>query len=470
MKTPAACWAWHKENEMSVAATDVQAQKNLRRVVISSLMGAVIEWYDFFLYGVVAGLVFNKLYFPSFSPGVGTILAFATFAVGFVARPLGGFIFGHFGDKIGRKKMLILTLEIMGVATVLIGCIPSYDSIGIWAPILLVVCRLAQGIGLGGEWGGAVLMAYESAPAHKRAFYGSLPQIGLSLGLMLASGVIGLLSFLLPEEAFISWGWRIAFILSAVLVLVGAYIRTSVQETQDFSSAKKEVAKIRYPMLEAFKRYPKTLTACVGARFVEGIAFNVFGVFSLTYLTQTCGVSRTVALMAVVVASGVMACFIPMWGAMADRIGKARIFGTAALLLGVTAYPVFWVLHNYATTNLFFVYMAIIVPFGIIYAAAYASMASLFSESFDPTVRYSSISFVYQFSGIFASGLTPMIATMLVQANDSQPWYLCGYLLVAGVISALATAWISSLKSAKAEPRALPADDDVVVDGNVVPE
>lgn len=470
MKTPAACWAWHKENEMSVAATDVQAQKNLRRVVISSLMGAVIEWYDFFLYGVVAGLVFNKLYFPSFSPGVGTILAFATFAVGFVARPLGGFIFGHFGDKIGRKKMLILTLEIMGVATVLIGCIPSYDSIGIWAPILLVICRLAQGIGLGGEWGGAVLMAYESAPAHKRAFYGSLPQIGLSLGLMLASGVIGLLSFLLPEEAFISWGWRIAFVLSAVLVLVGAYIRTSVQETQDFSSAKKEVAKIRYPMLEAFKRYPKTLTACVGARFVEGIAFNVFGVFSLTYLTQTCGVSRTVALMAVVVASGVMACFIPMWGAMADRIGKARIFGTAAILLGVTAYPVFWVLHNYATTNLFFVYMAIIVPFGIIYAAAYASMASLFSESFDPTVRYSSISFVYQFSGIFASGLTPMIATMLVQANDSQPWYLCGYLLVAGIISSLATVWISSLKSAKAEPRALPADDDVVVAGAVVPE
>ncbi len=470
MKTPAVCWAWHKENEMSAAATDVHAQANLRRVVISSLMGAVIEWYDFFLYGVVAGLVFNKLYFPSFSPGVGTILAFATFAVGFVARPLGGFIFGHFGDKIGRKKMLILTLEIMGVATVLIGCIPSYDSIGIWAPILLVICRLAQGIGLGGEWGGAVLMAYESAPANKRAFYGSLPQIGLSLGLMLASGVIGLLSFLLPEEAFISWGWRIAFILSAVLVLVGAYIRTSVQETQDFSSAKKEVAKIRYPMLEAFKRYPKTLTACVGARFVEGIAFNVFGVFSLTYLTQTCGVSRTVALMAVVVASGVMACFIPMWGSLADRIGKARIFGTAALLLGVTAYPVFWVLHNYATTNLFFVYMAIIVPFGIIYAAAYASMASLFSESFDPTVRYSSISFVYQFSGIFASGLTPMIATMLVQANDSQPWYLCGYLLVAGVISTLATAWISSLKSAKAEPRALPTDDAVVVAGAVVPE
>lgn len=190
---------------MSATASAKADHKNLRRVVLSSLVGAVIEWYDFFLYGVVAGLVFNKLFFPEFSPGVGTILAFATFAVGFVARPLGGMIFGHFGDKIGRKKMLILTLQIMGVATVAIGCIPSYDAIGIWAPVLLVICRLAQGIGLGGEWGGAVLMAFESAPAHKRAFYGSLPQIGLSLGLMLASGVIGLLSFLLSDAAFTAW-------------------------------------------------------------------------------------------------------------------------------------------------------------------------------------------------------------------------------------------------------------------------
>lgn len=449
---------------MNTHPSDEAAKKNLRRVVVSSLMGAVIEWYDFFLYGVVAGLVFNKLFFPDYSPGVGTILAFATFAIGFVARPLGGFIFGHFGDKIGRKKMLILTLEIMGVATVLIGCIPSHASIGIWAPILLVVCRLAQGIGLGGEWGGAVLMAFESAPANKRAFYGSLPQIGLSLGLMLASGVIGLLSFFLSDEAFIAWGWRVAFILSAILVMVGAYIRTSVQETQDFSSTKKHVEKIRFPMLDAFKRYPKTLVACVGARVVEGIAFNVFGVFSLTYLTNTCGVNRTVALMAVVVASGVMACFIPIWGAMADRIGKGRIFGTAAFLLGVTSFPVFWVLHNYATTNLFFVYLAIIVPFGIIYAAAYASMASLFSDSFDPTVRYSSISFVYQFSGIFASGLTPMIATMLVQANGSQPWYLCAYLLVAGIISALSTIWLGGINERTTSmPAAAESDEQVAV-------
>ena len=216
----------------------LEQRKNLRRVVISSVLGAVIEWYDFFLYGVVAGLFFNQLYFPDFDPRIGTMLAFATFAVGFVARPLGGIIFGHFGDKLGRKMVLILTLEIMGAATVCIGLIPTYESIGIWAPILLIICRLLQGIGLGGEWGGAVLMSFESAPESKRAFYGSLPQIGMSIGLLLASGVIALLSALLSPEAFLSWGWRVAFILSAALLIVGSYMRLTVQETRDFAEAK----------------------------------------------------------------------------------------------------------------------------------------------------------------------------------------------------------------------------------------
>lgn len=437
---------------MSTTTSDAAAQKNLRRVVLSSIVGALIEWYDFFLYGVVAGIIFNKLFFPAVSPVVGTIMAFATFAVGFVARPLGGIIFGHFGDKIGRKKMLIITLQIMGVATVAIGCIPSYDSIGIWAPILLVICRLAQGLGLGGEWGGAVLMAFESAPAEKRAFYGALPQIGNPLGLMLATGIIGLLSYTLSNEDFLAWGWRIAFLLSAVLVFVGAYIRNSVEETQDFSAVKKEVEKVRYPIITAFKRYPRTLFACMGARFVEGIAFNVFGVFSLSYLTQTCGVPRTMALTVVMAAAFVMACCIPYWGLLACRVGKGKMFGFSALLLGVAAYPAFWVLHHYSNTNFIFVYPAVVIPLGVIYSAAYASMASLFSDAFDPTVRYSSVSFVYQFSGIFASGITPMVATVLIQANDSQPWYLCGYLLVAGVISALSTVWLGSIRRNKVEP------------------
>ena len=353
---------------MSDTPNNGHCQQNLRRVVISSLIGAVIEWYDFFLYGVVAGIVFNKIYFPDFDPTVGTVLAFATFAVGFVARPLGGIVFGHFGDKLGRKKMLVLTLEIMGVATVGIGLVPSYDTIGIWAPILLVLCRLAQGIGIGGEWGGAVLMAFESAPPHKRAFYGSLPQVGLALGLMLASGVIGLLSFFLSDEAFLAWGWRVAFILSAILVGVGAYIRISVQETQDFSSAKKKTEQVKYPILAAFKHYPRTLTACVGARFVEGIAFNVFGVFSLTYLTNSCGLDKTVSLFVIVGAAAVMAVAIPFWGMRADTWGRARIFGIAAILLGITAYPTFWVLHNFSH-NVLLVFLAIALPFGIIYGA-----------------------------------------------------------------------------------------------------
>ena len=375
----------------------IDQQKNLRRVVISSILGAVIEWYDFFLYGVVAGLFFNQLFFPDFDPRIGTMLAFATFAVGFVARPLGGVIFGHFGDKIGRKKVLILTLEIMGIATVAIGLIPSYATIGIWAPVLLILCRLAQGIGLGGEWGGAVLMSFESAPAHKRAFYASLPQIGMSVGLLLASGVIGLASMLLTDEAFLNWGWRMAFILSAILLIVGSYMRKTVQETKDFSEAKAKLPEAKYPLLDAFKRYPKMMLACMGARFIDGVSFNVFGVYSLTFLTQNHGIDRTHALWAVMISSVVMSVFIPVWGHVADRIGKAKVYGICALILGFASFPAFWVIENHAD-SFFLVCLAIGLPFGILHSAVFGTMASLFSESFDPSVRYSGISFVYQFT------------------------------------------------------------------------
>ena len=433
--------------------TTPDQQKNLRRVVVSSLVGAVIEWYDFFLYGVVAGIVFNKIFFPEFDATVGTILAFATFAVGFVARPVGGIIFGHFGDKLGRKKMLVLTLEIMGVATVGIGLVPSYETIGIAAPILLVLCRLAQGIGIGGEWGGAVLMAFESAPEKKRAFYGSLPQVGLALGLMLASAVIGILSWALSEEDFLAWGWRVAFLLSAALVAVGAYIRLTVTETQDFAKAKDKIEKVKFPIMAAFKHYPRTLLACIGARFVEGIAFNVFGVFSLTYLTNTCGMDKTVSIFIIVGAALVMAFAIPFWGMKADSLGRARIFGCAAILLGLTAFPAFWVMHNFPN-NILLVFLAISLPFGIIYGAAYATMSSLFSGSFEPTVRYSAVSFIYQFSGIFASGITPMIATMLVSANGRQPWYLCTSLLIAALISSVSTICIVRIHGKESLPEA----------------
>ena len=447
----------------------IDQQKNLRRVVISSILGAVIEWYDFFLYGVVAGLFFNQLFFPDFDPRIGTMLAFATFAVGFVARPLGGVIFGHFGDKIGRKKVLILTLEIMGIATVAIGLIPSYATIGIWAPVLLILCRLAQGIGLGGEWGGAVLMSFESAPAHKRAFYASLPQIGMSVGLLLASGVIGLASMLLTDEAFLNWGWRMAFILSAILLIVGSYMRKTVQETKDFSEAKAKLPEAKYPLLDAFKRYPKMMLACMGARFIDGVSFNVFGVYSLTFLTQNHGIDRTHALWAVMISSVVMSVFIPVWGHVADRIGKAKVYGICALILGFASFPAFWVIENHAD-SFFLVCLAIGLPFGILHSAVFGTMASLFSESFDPSVRYSGISFVYQFTAIFASGLTPLFATVLIGWADGEPWYLCAYFAIVGVLSASCTLWMRRMSRDSRKPSRSAGEEPVTVLANAALE
>ena len=447
----------------------IDQQKNLRRVVISSILGAVIEWYDFFLYGVVAGLFFNQLFFPDFDPRIGTMLAFATFAVGFVARPLGGVIFGHFGDKIGRKKVLILTLEIMGIATVAIGLIPSYATIGIWAPVLLILCRLAQGIGLGGEWGGAVLMSFESAPAPKRAFYASLPQIGMSVGLLLASGVIGLASMLLTDEAFLNWGWRMAFILSAILLIVGSYMRKTVQETKDFSEAKAKLPEAKYPLLDAFKRYPKMMLACMGARFIDGVSFNVFGVYSLTFLTQNHGIDRTHALWAVMISSVVMSVFIPVWGHVADRIGKAKVYGICALILGFASFPAFWVIENHAD-SFFLVCLAIGLPFGILHSAVFGTMASLFSESFDPSVRYSGISFVYQFTAIFASGLTPLFATVLTGWAGGEPWYLCAYFAIVGVLSASCTLWMRRMSRDSRKPSRSAGEEPVTVLANAALE
>ena len=445
------------------------SKQEIRKVVLASLLGATIEWYDFFLYGVVAGIVFNKLFFPTTDPFIGTILAYSTFAIGYLARPLGGFVFGHFGDKIGRKKVLILTLEIMGIATVAIGLIPSYATIGIWAPVLLILCRLAQGIGLGGEWGGAVLMSFESAPAHKRAFYASLPQIGMSVGLLLASGVIGLASMLLTDEAFLNWGWRMAFILSAILLIVGSYMRKTVQETKDFSEAKAKLPEAKYPLLDAFKRYPKMMLACMGARFIDGVSFNVFGVYSLTFLTQNHGIDRTHALWAVMISSVVMSVFIPVWGHVADRIGKAKVYGICALILGFASFPAFWVIENHAD-SFFLVCLAIGLPFGILHSAVFGTMASLFSESFDPSVRYSGISFVYQFTAIFASGLTPLFATVLTGWADGEPWYLCAYFAIVGVLSASCTLWMRRMSRDSRKPSRSAGEEPVTVLANAALE
>ena len=304
----------------------------VRRVVTASLIGATIEWYDFFLYGVVAGIVFNKLYFPTDDPLVSTMLAYTTFGVGFITRPLGGLIFGHFGDRIGRKSMLVMTLMIMGVSTFLIGLVPTYDSIGIWAPVLLLLLRVFQGIGLGGEWGGAVLMAYEYAPPEKKGFYASLPQIGLAIGLCLASGTVALLSTLLTDAQFMAWGWRVAFLASAAMVLVGMYIRLNIKETPEFSEVKARNAESRIPFFDMLRRYPGNVLKGMGARYIDGVFFNVFGVFSISYLTQTVQITRTQALTGVMAAALVMCVFIPFFGRLSDRIGRTRVYFWGSLI------------------------------------------------------------------------------------------------------------------------------------------
>lgn len=418
---------------MSRTATGDDASISPKMVAFASAIGTTIEWYDFFLYGVVTPLVLNKVFFPNFDPVAGTLLAYTTFFVGFISRPIGGVIFGHYGDRIGRKTVLILTLLIMGIATFLIGLLPTYASIGIWAPILLLTLRIFQGIGIGGEWGGAVLMAVEHSPTGERGFYGSWPQIGVPAGLLLSAGVVYLLSYL-PEADFFAWGWRIAFLLSAVLVALGLYIRLKILETPAFVQAKKEEKVVAVPVIDLFKTHGKNTLLGLGARYIEGVTFNIFGVFIVGYLTNALNMSRQTALAGVMISSALMIIMLPIYGYISDRIGRRKVFAIGALLIGILTFPSFWLMQ---TASPILIWIAIAIPFAFVYPAVYGPQAALFSELFDTRVRYTGISFVYQFSGIFASGLTPIIATMLLTAGGNKPWLICLYVLAVSIISAL---------------------------------
>ena len=415
----------------------VQKKKEMRKVVIASLLGATIEWYDFFLYGVVAGIVFNKLYFPTADPFIGTIMAYSTFAIGYLARPLGGFIFGHYGDKLGRKRMLILTMLIMGIATVGIGLVPTYASIGIAAPIILQALRLCQGLGLGGEWGGAVLMTYEYASDRQKAFYASIPQMGLATGLCLSSGMVALLSWLLDNEQFLEWGWRFAFLVSVVLIAIALYVRTHILETPEFrkAEAKGDTSKKTLPIVTVCKNYPGNIALGVGARWIDGVFFNVLAVFSITYLVQQIHTTRTEALTAVMFAALLMCPFILIAGHLADRFGRGRIYGLASLACGISIFPSFWLMQS-SGGNMFLVGLAIAIPLSIFYAGVFGPEAALFSDLFPAEVRYTGISIVYQFPGFLVAGIVPGVCTALIQWNDGDPFYICIFVLVAAATSA----------------------------------
>jgi len=386
-------------------------QGSIRLVALASLIGTTIEWYDFFLYGTAAALVLNKLFFPTFDPLSGTLASLATYSVGFIARPIGGIVIGHYGDRIGRRSMLVLTLVIMGVATFLIGLLPTYSMIGPVAPVLLVLLRTAQGFGVGGEWGGAILMAVEHAPPGKRGFYGSWPQIGVPAGLLIANLVYRPFARM-PQEAFLSWGWRVPFLVSILLVIVGLVIRVRILETPAFTRMKENSEEARQPILEVLARYPKEVLLAMGARLAENGAFYLYTVFVLVYATQHVHMNSSIVLGGLILGAALEVPAIPLYGALTDRVGRRPVYLFGAIMTAVLAYPAFRMLD---TGSPLLVRLALLLGLLLSHAAMYAPQGAFFSELFGTRVRYSGASLGAQLSSVLAGGLSPLIATSLLQ-------------------------------------------------------
>jgi metabolite-proton symporter len=402
------------EPNTSPAPASEQPRTPFVRVVTASLIGTTIEWYDFFLYGAAAALVFNHVFFPESDPIVGTMLAFTTYAVGFVARPLGGLVFGHYGDRIGRKRLLVISLLLMGGATFAIGLLPTYAAVGVAAPLLLTLLRVVQGFALGGEWGGAVLLVSEHGQARHRGFWASWPQAGAPGGNLLATAVLAVLAVAMSEEAFLGWGWRIPFLLSGVLVLVGLWIRLAVTESPVFRQARERAERSerseRAPIVGVLRDHWREALVAMGVRMAENVSYYIVTAFILVYATQQAGLPNGQVLNAVLVASAVHLVTIPAWGALSDRIGRRPVTALGAggvAVWGFAFFPLidigaFWSVALAATVGL------------VLHGAMYGPQAAFFSELFSTRVRYSGASVGYQLASIVAGGLAPLIATALL--------------------------------------------------------
>ncbi|MCV2490191.1 MHS family MFS transporter [Geodermatophilus sp. YIM 151500] len=431
------------------------------RVVGASIVGTTVEWYDFFLYGSAAALVFNRLFFPEQSDFAGTLAAFATYAIGFAARPIGALVFGHFGDRVGRKKLLVISLLMMGGATFAIGLLPTYATIGVLAPVLLVLLRLVQGFALGGEWGGAVLIVSEHGKPQHRGFWASWPQAGAPAGQLLATGVLALLAVVQSDEAFEAWGWRIPFLLSAVLILVGLWVRLAVSESPVFVEAQRKAeaaaaesgAAEQAPILTVLKRYKREVLVAMGARIAENVSFYILTAFSTAYLTQALGYDNSFALNALLIASAVHLVTIPAWGALSDRVGRRPVYLLGAAGIGVWGFVLF---ELYESGAFWLTFAGIVVGF-LFHGAMYGPQAAFFAELFGTKARYTGVSIGAQLASVVAGAPAPLIALALVGSySDPSPGRVSIYLAVCAVITIVAV-----LSYGETRIRDLAADDAV---------
>ncbi len=417
---------------MSAEAATPTSRVTPRRVAVASFIGTTVEFYDFLIYGTAAALVFPKLFFPTASPASGVLLSFATFGVGFFARPLGGIVFGHFGDRLGRKRMLVYSLVGMGVATVLIGLLPTYAQIGMAAPVLLTLLRLAQGFAMGGEWGGATLMAVEHASADRKGFYGAFPQMGAPAGTATATLAFFAVSRL-PEGQLLSWGWRLPFLRSAVLIGLGLAVRRTLTESPDFAAVQARSAVHRMPIAEAFRRHRRQILLVAGAYLSQGVFAYICVAYLVSYGTSVAGIDRTATLFGVSVAAVLAVVMYPLFGSLSDTFGRKPLFLAGVIAMGVSIGPAFALIDT-GRPALFLV--ALVLVFGLAMAPAAGVTGALFAMTFDADVRYSGVSIGYTLSQVLGSAFAPTIAAALYAATESSG-SIVAYLIGVSVISAV---------------------------------
>jgi metabolite-proton symporter len=409
----------------------------LRHVLVASAIGSALEWYDFFIYGTASALVFGELFFPKFDVTIGTLAAYATFAVGFLVRPFGGLFFGHFGDRIGRKPMLVATILLVGGGTFLIGLLPTYAAIGVWAPLLLLLMRLLQGFGAGAEYGGAVIMAVEFAPPGKRGLYGSFAPLGVTAGNLMAAGVFYLVT-MMSKDDLLAWGWRIPFLVSLVLLLVGVYIRMRIAETPVFTEANAKRPKLRVPAIEALRRHPRNFLVVIGARLAENGLGYLFPVFGLGYVINTLHMSREVAITGVMLGNFAEMICIVLASWLSDKIGRRPVYMGGALFSALFAFPFFLMV---GTRNPVMISLAFILIMGIGGGGMFGPQAAYFAELFGPRLRYSGFAFARELGSIIAGGPSPLIAALLVGWLAGAPWGVACYVILLSLLTALAVWW-----------------------------